>query len=142
MHSNRRDDGRIPLEAFYNEYVNDRPFRGMITNVSPTGLRVQRLLRPGARMSRDVQLEFELPGTDEIIWAKGEACFDELEIASFGPFGNGPSTTLHSSGIRVVACAGKHARLMRDYVIERRLDHQRAMLSEAAALLRRSRRIH
>jgi hypothetical protein len=73
---NRRDDRRIPLETFYNEYVSDRPYRGLITNVSEHGLRVQRLLRPSNRMSRVVQLEFELPGTGEMIWAKGEACFD------------------------------------------------------------------
>jgi len=139
---NRRDDGRIPLETFYTEYVGDRPFRGMITNVSPRGLRVQRLLRPSARMSRIVQLEFELPGTQEVIWAKGEACFDELEIASFGPCGDGPSTTLHSSGILVVACADKHRRLMEEYVIEKRRDHQRRFFAEAAALLRGSRRPH
>jgi hypothetical protein len=142
MHSNRRDDGRISLETFYTEYVSDRPYRGMITNVSHNGLRVQRLLRPGARMSRVVQLEFELPGTQEVIWAKGEACFDELEIASFGPTGTGPSATLHSSGIRVVACADKHARLMRDYVIEKRRDNQRQFFQEAAEMLRNSRRLH
>lgn len=142
MHPNRRDDGRIPLETFYTEYVSDQPYRGMITNVSPRGLRVQRLLRPGARMSRIVQLEFQLPGTEETIWAKGEACFDELEVATFGPFGNGPSATLHSSGILVVACAEKHRRLMEDYVLEKRRDLQRQFFAEAAELLRSSRRLH
>lgn len=128
---NRRDDRRIPLETFYNEFVSDRPSRGLITNVSERGLRVQRLLRPSARMSRVVQLEFELPGTGELIWAKGEAIFDELEIATFGPTGEGPSATLHSSGIRVVAVANKHARLMRDYVIEQR---RRALASAISSI--------
>jgi hypothetical protein len=124
---NRRDDRRIPLESYYTEYVSERPYRGLITNVSGSGLRVQRLLRPGARMSRVVQLEFELPGTGEVIWAKGEACFDELEIAAFGPDGRGPSATLHSSGIHIVALAQRHAKIMRDYVWEMR----RAQLAQA-----------
>jgi hypothetical protein len=120
---NRRDERRIPVESFYTEYVSERAYRGLITNVSDRGLRVQRLLRPGARMSRVVQLEFELPGTQELIWAKGEACFDELEIAAFGPDGRGPSATLHSSGIRITALAEKHARIIRDYVWEARRRH-------------------
>jgi hypothetical protein len=136
MQANRRDEGRVPVHTFYNEYVNDRPYRGMITNVSSRGLRVERLLRPSARMSRVVQLEFELPGTGEVIWAKGEACFDELEIAEFGPAGQGPAATLHASGIMIVALANKHARMIHEYVHELKLARQRSVMEEAAAMLR------
>jgi hypothetical protein len=129
MDINRRDEKRIPLYTFLTEYVQERPQRGMITNVSEHGLRVQRLLRPTHRSSRVVQLEFELPGTNEVIWAKGEACFDELELAPFGPTGAGPSTTIHSSGVRVVALANRHRRLMRDYVIERRREQLQEILA-------------
>jgi hypothetical protein len=141
MHSNRRDEGRIPMHTYYTELVNDRPYRGVITNVSARGVRVERLLRPSARMSRVVQLEFELPGTGELIWAKGEACFDELEIAEFGPTGEGPATTVHASGIQIVALANKHARLIRDFVHELKLARQREVLEEAAAMLRARRRL-
>lgn len=137
MDINRRDDRRIFLQTFLTEYVEERPCRGVITNVSEHGLRVQRLLRPSRRQSRVVQLEFELPGTNEIIWARGEACFDELEPAPFGPTGGGPAATLHSSGIRVVALARQHARLMHDYVFEKRREQLENMLSEAAR-----RRVH
>lgn len=131
MIPNRRDDRRIPLQTFLNEYVQERPYRGMILDLSEHGLRVQRLLRPTHRQSRVVQLEFELPGTNEIIWAKGEACFDELEPAPFGPVGSGPVATLHSSGIRVVALAERHARLMRDFVLERRWLHLKDVIARA-----------
>ena len=131
MNTNRRDERRIPVQTYLNEYVEERPFRGMITNVSENGLRVQRLLRPTHRQSRIVQLEFELPGTNEIIWAKGEACFDELELAPFGPSGGGPVATIHSSGIRMVAMAERHARLMRDYVMEKRRVHLKEVLARA-----------
>jgi PilZ domain-containing protein len=139
MANNRRDEGRVPMNAFLTEYVEDRPYRGMITNLSERGLCVQRLLRPTHRPNRVVQLEFQLPGTSEIIWARGEACFDELEVAPFGPVGVaagarslGPLTTIHSSGIRVVALAGPHARLMRDYVREKRRLHWKAALARIA----------
>ena len=132
MSLNRRDDRRVPLQTYLNEYVGDRPSRGMITNVSEHGLRVQRLHRPRNRADRIVQLEFELPGTGEVIWAKGEACFDELELTPFGPTGEGPVATIHSSGIHMLAMAGKHARLMRDYVIERRRVHLKGALARMA----------
>ncbi|MSP63591.1 MAG: PilZ domain-containing protein [Myxococcales bacterium] len=135
MSLNRRDDRRVPVQTYLNEYLGDRLSRGMITNVSERGLRVQRLNRPLHRSSRIVQLEFELPGTGETIWAKGEACFDELELTPFGASGEGPVATIHSSGIHMLAMATRHARLMRDYVIERRRVH----LKDALARMTRRR---
>jgi hypothetical protein len=132
MHPNRRDDRRVPLHCFVTEYVGERAHRALVTNVSEHGIRVQRLLGPGGRHSRVVQIELELPGTQETIWAKGETRHDELEIAPFGPVGLGPTTTLHSSGIHVVALASRHARLMRDYVFELRRRHMRDVLLRSA----------
>jgi hypothetical protein len=115
----RRALNRVPLEIFLNEYVADRLLRGVTTNVSPTGLFIERVLgrRPRAlalrRHSRFVQLEFALPGTGETIWARGEVRHDELEL----PLGDG--AVVHGVGVRLVQLARGHARLIRDFVSER-----------------------
>lgn len=132
--ANRRDDRRIPLDTFCNEYIRDRHYRGLITNVSERGLHVQRLARLDQRPTRLVQLEFELPGTGELIWGLGETCFDEMELASLGPTAEERPAALHSSGIRMVTLAQKHARLMRDYVVELRRKRVARAIEEAAAL--------
>ena len=132
MFSNRRSGRRVPVHTFLTEYISEQPYRGMITNLSEHGLRVQRVLRPGSRLSRLVQLEFELPGTGENIWALGEARFDDLEIAPFGPVGAAPAATIHSSGVRLVQLARRHARLIRDYVIEGRRRHLQEILGHLA----------
>jgi hypothetical protein len=114
----RRDD-RVPLEMFLNQYVDDRLHRAVTTNVSPTGLYVNRVLgglpRLLTRDSRFVQLEFELPGTGEIIWARGEVRRDELELdagAEPGP--------IHGAGIHLVDIAQGHQQLLREWVLERK----------------------
>jgi hypothetical protein len=91
---------RIP----YNELVAERPLLGVISDVSEQGLRVERVLRHGRSGSRIVQLEFELPGTGEIIWAGAECRFDAV------------GSDFHLTGLRFTAMARKHERLIRDYV--------------------------
>jgi hypothetical protein len=116
-------DSRIPLRIPYNELVAERPLVGVITDVSEAGVRVERVLRNTAAGSRIVQLEFELPGTSEVIWAKGELAFDHLRRNWVG------LPPVRTSGVRLVAAAGRHLRLLRDYVIELR----RAMLDPSTA---------
>jgi hypothetical protein len=110
----RRRDPRVRLEMFLNQYVDNNPTRGLASNVSHTGLYLQKLAeaRPrfGARSSAPiVGLEFELPGTGEIIWAAAESRFDFT-----GDY-------FHVSGLHFVGMARKHERLLRDFVTEKRL---------------------
>ncbi len=69
----------------------------------------------GGPRRRALQLEFEIPGVDELMWAKGVICFDQLwcvEPASMGDM----SGLLRTSGIEIVAAAERHKRLLREYV--------------------------
>jgi hypothetical protein len=90
--------------------------------VSPTGLYLNTVkLPPGARpQSRVVALEFELPGTGELIWARGEVCYEHSD-----PY-------FHGSGVRFTAMPRVHARLLHDYCVETRR-------AELASLLQRIR---
>jgi hypothetical protein len=100
---------RIPVEALCSEVVAEREHYGLIVDLSEDGVRLQRPLR-GRNESRIVQLEFELPDADEIIWAKGEICFDQLWR------GDAVAPSLRTSGVRLVAAASRHLRLLRDWV--------------------------
>jgi hypothetical protein len=103
----RREDPRIRLEMFLNEYVKECPYRALAVNVSSTGLYLQRLADPTARRSNSVGLEFELPGTGETIWARAESRFDWV------------ADDFHLTGFRFTAMARKHERLVRDFVREK-----------------------
>jgi hypothetical protein len=103
----RREDPRIRLEMFLNEYVKEQSYRALAVNVSSTGVYLQRLADPTARRSNSVGLEFELPGTNEVIWARAEPRFDWIA----GDF--------HQTGLRFTAMARKHERLVRDFVREK-----------------------
>jgi hypothetical protein len=105
--SDRRGDTRVRTEMFLNQYVREQPYRALATNVSPNGLFVQKLALPKTRHSPSVGLEFELPGTGEIIWARAECRFDSV------------ASDFHLTGLRFTAMARKHERLIRDYVRER-----------------------
>lgn len=117
----RRLGFRVPLEMFLNEYVQDRPHRAFTVNLSETGIYVHRLHSRIDRANRVVSLEFELPGTGEIVWARGEVCYDSLD------------DYFHGEGIRFTGMARTHSRLLRDYCIEKR----RAQLGDLLERIRR-----
>jgi hypothetical protein len=77
--NDRRLGTRVSLEMFMNEYVHDRHHRALTVNISETGVYVNKVITSIARASRTVALEFELPGTGETIWARGEICYDTLD---------------------------------------------------------------
>lgn len=121
--SNRREELRVPLQIFLNEYVDDDPYRCMTYNLSTNGIYVNRLVQPVSRRPV-VGLEFEIPGTSEVVWARGEARFDSMD------------DYFHGTGILFTGIARKHKSLIRDYV-----HHQRSrQLERLLANVRRNRR--
>ena len=119
---NRRAEPRVALQMFLNQHVKDRVYRCLATNVGPSGLQVSRL--PGLDDgSRVLGLEFELPGTSEVIWARGEVRFDATD-----PY-------FRSTGIQITGIATSHQRLLRDYVAGTRARELRRLM----ATIRRNR---
>jgi hypothetical protein len=111
MGLSKRLDPRIPVDTLCSEVVDDREHFGVLVELSPNGVRLERPL-VGRREGNIVQLEFELPDADEIIWAKGEVCFDRYGRGSDGSGVNAVRTT----GVRLVAAASRHLRMLRDWV--------------------------
>ena len=111
----RRERPRVPVSGFCSEHDDETERHSVILDLSADGLRVQRPV--GGRRSRVLQLEFEIPGVDELMWAKGVICFDQLwcvEAANMGDL----SGMLRTSGIQIVAAAERHKRLLREYVTD------------------------
>ncbi len=111
MGLSKRSDPRIPVETLCSELVDDREHYGVLVELSPNGVRLERPL-VGRREGSIVQLEFELPDADEIIWAKGEVCFDRYRRALDHEGVNAVRTT----GVRLVAAASRHLRMLREWV--------------------------
>jgi c-di-GMP-binding flagellar brake protein YcgR len=107
---------------FMNQYINDRPFRALTTNLSESGAYVNLVKgAPFCRDTRVIGVEFKLPGTAETIWARGEICYDQID------------QYFHGTGVKFTAMPRTHARMLRDYCVERRRSH-------LGSLLRRIRR--
>jgi hypothetical protein len=102
-----------------NQYISDQPFRAMAGNVSETGVLLNRVKAPKRCLresQRVVGLEFELPGTSETIWARGEICYQ------------GADNYFYTDRVRFTAMPQVHARLLRDYCIESRREHLGSLL--------------
>ena len=106
----RRLAPRIPAAgAFCTEISEFQERYSMISDVSARGL---RLHRPYSGVHSElVQLEFDLPGVDELIWAQGTVCYDSVWRSAEG-------LMLHTTGVRIERAAGRHLRMLREYAFD------------------------
>jgi c-di-GMP-binding flagellar brake protein YcgR len=118
----RRLGVRVPLEVMMTSYVRDRPVRALTYDVSDTGVGLSAVSVLAPRPGTTVSLELELPGVAESIWAKGEVCYQATGSIATG------------LGVRFVAMATAHARLLRDYCLEARRAHLGGLLSRIRGL--------
>lgn len=118
MQSNhrRRRSPRVVVDSLCSEHQEETERHSVVIEMSPDGLRIQRPV-VGMPRSRVLQLELEIPEVDEIVWASGEICFDEVHRVS-SPTGLGLSGLVRTSGVRVVAASNRHRRLLREYVYD------------------------
>jgi hypothetical protein len=107
-----RTDHRVTVESLCTEVMGDHEQLSLVVDLSENGLRLQRPLS-GRIPSRVLQLEFELPEADELVWAKGFICYDQLWRAPRR------GRLVRTSGVRVVAAASRHLRMLREYVMSR-----------------------
>jgi hypothetical protein len=110
----RRVSPRIDVEALCWETIGNRETSALLVDVSTQGARVERPYI-GGRIEYDVPLQIEVPGIDEVMWARGEVVFDKLVPANkhAGPFG-----LIRRTGYRIAIAAARDLRLLRDYVYD------------------------
>jgi hypothetical protein len=114
----RRLAPRVRLDGLCGVVSKDELRHAALLDLSALGIRIERMFDP-AVASRVVQLEIELPGTDEIVWASGEVTFAHLSPLG-GHHPDGQPRLRCRAGIRIERVAGRERRLLRDYVIETR----------------------
>ncbi len=112
QHDARRTSPRIDVEALCWEVVDDREVSSLIVDLSSHGVRVERPF-VGGRVAREVPLQIEVPGIDEVMWARGDVVFDQLVPmrSNGGPFG-----LMRRTGYRLAIAAARDLRLLRDFV--------------------------
>jgi hypothetical protein len=115
MREFRRESPRIGIEALCWELVADREVSGLAVELSPHGLRIERPYT-GGPTRREVPLQIEVPGIDEVMWARADACFDQV-VPATGPAG-GALGLVRRTGYRITAAAARDLRLIEELVIE------------------------
>jgi hypothetical protein len=106
-------------------------------DLSEQGICIERPFVPGPRREgRVIQLEFDVPGIDELVWAKGEICFDLL---AHGKTAHRGALVLRT-GIQIVAAARRQLALLRELVrwqaAKADLDVDPSWLMRASAYMR------
>ena len=140
MRDLRRVSPRIDVEALCWETIGDRERSALLVDVSTEGARVERPFI-GGRIEHEVPLQIEVPGIDEVMWAKGEVVFDRLFEARGTAASGGPFGLIRRTGYRIAIAAARDLRMLRDYVWDthnalRARDAELNELSHAACYLR------
>jgi hypothetical protein len=72
--SERRTNRRAPIDVFANRFLDGYPYLCRASDISRHGMRLHRFNEPEVR-NRYVGLQFQLPGSPEILTASGEVVF-------------------------------------------------------------------
>ena len=111
----QRAHPRVAVETFCTAIGDDPDTHAIAVDLSPRGLRIRRPVT--GRMPRTVQLELEIPGIDELLWAVGEVRYDRLHSPAHTP-ARGIPGLVRTCGIHILAAASYHRRLLREYVAD------------------------
>ena len=87
-----------------------------MSNLSTLGLRLERPFDPKAARPI-VQLEIELPGLDEVVWASAIVTHAHLSPMP-GRSADGQPRFWCRAGLRIAEACQRERRLLRDYVVE------------------------
>ncbi|MGA7740679.1 MAG: PilZ domain-containing protein [Polyangia bacterium] len=68
----RRSERRLKVDLLVNRFLNGYPYLCRAVNISRTGMRVLPLGEP-AVATQFMGLQFQLPGSEEVVTASGEA---------------------------------------------------------------------
>lgn len=101
--SEKRKHNRVPLDIYLNKYVAGVPYMARTADISREGVALANLIEPDLSGKR-VGLQFQLPGSEEVIYAEGEIVREWL------------STGAEGSGVKFTLLTERHRRLIEQYV--------------------------
>jgi hypothetical protein len=102
--SNKRKSGRVAVDIYLNKFVGGVPYMARAADISPEGLSLANLIEPQHNKKR-VGLQFQLPGSEEVIYAEGEVVREWLG-----------SDAADGSGIRFTLLTERHRRMINQFV--------------------------
>ncbi|AKJ03513.1 PilZ domain-containing protein [Archangium gephyra] len=108
--SDKRKNARVPLDIYLNKYMGGVPYMARAADISQEGVSLARLLEP-EQDTRRVGLQFQLPGSDEVIYAEGEVVREWVEAGA-----HQGANQDERSGVRFTLLTQRHRRLIDDYV--------------------------
>jgi hypothetical protein len=117
----RRLGFRIPFETMVTSYVHDRPVRGLASNLSDSGMSLSAIAMLAPPPGVVVGLELDVPGVDDSIWAAARVCYRKDDHLASG------------LGLRFVAMARSHARMLREFCLEMRRKNLGSLLARIRA---------
>ncbi|MGQ0508391.1 MAG: PilZ domain-containing protein [Myxococcaceae bacterium] len=103
MSDNKRTKRRAPLDIYLNKYISGVPYMTRSSDISAEGLNLAHLIEPHHAGKR-VGLQFQLPGTDEVIYAEGEVVREWVDSRANG------------SGVRFTLLTERHRKLIHSYI--------------------------
>lgn len=112
----RRCAPRILVDGLCGVVASDDLRPATMTNLSTLGVRLERVFDP--KVAKPVvQLEIELPGIDEVLWASATVTHAWLTPMP-GRTRDGQPRFWCRAGLRIAEACQRERRLLRDYVIE------------------------
>ncbi len=96
-----RRNRRIPIDIYLNKMINGVPFLVRTRDLSREGIYVHRVIEPDTPHGAHLALEFQLPGTDEVIWTEAERVHGEGE---------------RGIGLRFKDLSTRQARMVADFI--------------------------
>ncbi|MEO6772085.1 MAG: PilZ domain-containing protein [Kofleriaceae bacterium] len=120
----RRRAPRISVDGFCGVASDDDLHHASMSNLSTLGLRLERPFDPGAARSI-VQLEIELPGIDEIVWASAVVTHAYLTPMP-GRRADGQPRFWCRAGLRIKDASRRERRMLQDYVVEQLVSRRTA----------------
>ncbi|HLL01287.1 MAG TPA: PilZ domain-containing protein [Myxococcaceae bacterium] len=104
--SDKRNSKRAPIDIYLNKYMGGVPYMNRASDISPEGLSLAQLIEP-QHHGRRVGLQFQLPGSEEVIYAEGEVVREWAEL---------DTARRERSGVRFTLLTERHRRMIDAYV--------------------------
>lgn len=99
--SDKRKHNRVPLDIYLNKYVAGVPYMTRASDISREGVGLAHLIEPDQAGKR-VGLQFQLPGSEEVIYAEGEVVREWADL----------DNREEGSGVRFTLLTERHRRLI------------------------------
>jgi hypothetical protein len=90
--------------VYLNKYVGGVPYMARGKDISRDGVQLAHLIEP-ALGAKKVGLQFQLPGSDEVIYAEGEVVRERIG-----------SDASDGSGVKFTLLTERHQRMIEQYV--------------------------